>query len=205
MRSPGPPLPTLRGRRPASGVHRLGRLFDGAARTATRAAGTAYAFALALLVVIGWALSGPLFAYSESWQLVINTGTTIVTFLMVFVIQHAANKDSVALHLKLNELLAAVREASNGMIAVEDLDEDELQLVRQFYSRLAQLDRAAGGVSHSHSSDRVVHAHARKRRHSRTPAPSPHDRIPESVHDQRSRPHGGAQDQRTTTANPARR
>ena len=98
---------------------------------ATRASGSAAAFAISLLVVAGWAASGPLFGFSETWQLVINTATTVVTFLMVFLIQHAQNKDSVALHLKLNELIASQRAASNRLVAVEDLDEREAFILEQ--------------------------------------------------------------------------
>ena len=95
----------------------------------TRWAGSPTAFCVALLTVAAWAAVGPLFHFSENWQLVINTGTTIVTFLMVFLIQQSQNKDSVAVHLKLNELLAANREASNRMIGIEDLDEQDLREV----------------------------------------------------------------------------
>jgi low affinity Fe/Cu permease len=107
------------------------------------------AFCLALTIVLVWAISGPVFKYSEDWQLVINTGTTIVTFLMVFLIQQSQNKDSVALHLKLNELLAANRSASNRMIGIEDLDEQDLREVAEFYSRLATRAKAAGGPRNS--------------------------------------------------------
>ncbi len=113
-------------------------LFDRFASRVTRAAGSPAAFCLALSVVILWAALGPAFNYSEDWRLVINTGTTIVTFLMVFVIQQSQNKDSVALHLKLNELLAASQSASNRMIGIEELDEQDLREVAKFYSRLAQ-------------------------------------------------------------------
>lgn len=144
--------------------HPVAHFFDRMAGSFTHASGSPPAFALALLTVIVWACTGPIFRFSETWQLVINTGTTIVTFLMVFLIQHAQNKDSVALHLKLNELIAAQREASNSLIAVEDLDEEELLLVRRFYQRLAELDVAEGGVSGSHAPHRIPEAHARKRR-----------------------------------------
>ncbi|HSW13377.1 MAG TPA: low affinity iron permease family protein [Solimonas sp.] len=159
----GRETPPLRGHPPSSRKRwRFTAVFDHAAGGATRIAGRPLVFSLALGVVLAWLLSGPLFGYSETWQLLINTLTTVVTFLMVFVIQHSQNKDSIALHLKLNELLAAQREASNSLIAVEDLDEDELQLVRRFYGRLAQLDREQGGVHHSHANHRIAHAHARK-------------------------------------------
>src|SRR6202007_3367966 len=98
-----------------------------------------------------WAGTGHLFKYSENWQLVINTGTTIVTFLMVFLIQQSQNKDSVALHLKLNELLAASKVASNRMIGIEDLDEQDLREVAEFYVRLAARARNSVACKERHS------------------------------------------------------
>jgi low affinity Fe/Cu permease len=127
--------------------------FDRFASRGTRWAGSPMAFCLALTIVLVWAISGPVFKYSEDWQLVINTGTTIVTFLMVFLIQQSQNKDSVALHLKLNELLAANRSASNRMIGIEDLDEQDLREIAEFYSRLATRAKAAGGAKEQHSID----------------------------------------------------
>ena len=118
--------------------------FDRFASTVTRWAGSPIAFSLALLTVLAWAVTGPLFDFSATWQLVINTGTTIVTFLMVFLIQQSANKDSVALHLKLNELLAANKNASNRMIGIEGLDEQDLREVAALYVKLAE--RAAEGA-----------------------------------------------------------
>jgi low affinity Fe/Cu permease len=97
-----------------------------------------YAFGLALLVVVVWAVTGPIFDFSDTWQLVINTGTTIVTFLMVFLIQRSQNKDTQALHLKLNELIAAMRGASNRLIDAEDLSEDEVRRLHDRYRSLAE-------------------------------------------------------------------
>lgn len=127
--------------------------FDHFASKVTRWAGSPLGFCLAILTVVVWLLSGPLFDYSESWQLVINTGTTIVTFLMVFLIQQSQNKDSVAIHLKLNELLASSRNASNRMIGIEELDEQDLRDVAQFYARLAERAKAAGPNKEEHSID----------------------------------------------------
>lgn len=110
-------------------------------------------FSAALLTVIAWASVGPVFHFSQNWQLVINTGTTIVTFLMVFLIQQSQNKDSVAVHLKLNELLAANRQASNRMIGIEDLDEQDLRDVAMFYAKLATRAKAAGAHKEAHSID----------------------------------------------------
>ncbi len=132
---------------------RLLSAFDRFASKVTRWAGSPAAFCLSLATIVVWALAGPFFGYSEDWQLVINTGTTIVTFLMVFLIQQSQNKDSVALHLKLNELLAASRSASNRMIGIEELDEQDLQEVAQFYVHLAQRAKTAGARKERHSID----------------------------------------------------
>jgi low affinity Fe/Cu permease len=111
----------------------------------SQATGSFWTFSVAVLVVLVWAATGPVFHYSETWQLVINTGTTIVTFLMVFVIQHAQNKDMRAVQLKLNELIAAVEGASNRLIDVEDLTDRELE---HLYSRFQTLAKTAQKVSH---------------------------------------------------------
>lgn len=138
--------------------------FDRFAGTATRQAGSPVAFVFAVTIVIVWALTGPIFDFSETWQLVINTGTTIITFIMVFLIQQSQNKDSVALHLKLNELLASHKEASNHLVSIEDLDEDELRQVAAYYHRLAALADKEGGVKTSHSMDDARENHAAKAR-----------------------------------------
>ncbi|WP_082884024.1 low affinity iron permease family protein [Achromobacter ruhlandii] len=104
----------------------VSRFFDHFAAHVTRGAGSPVAFGLALIAVVVWGLSGPAFDYSETWQLVINTGTTIVTFLMVFVIQQSQNKDSEAVHLKLDELLIALQGADERLVDAERLDEDKL-------------------------------------------------------------------------------
>ena len=100
--------------------------FPALARGASTAAGTPGMFAIALLVVIVWALTGPLFHYSDTWQLVINTGTTIVTFLMVFLIQNTQNRDTEALQLKIDELIRVTERARNRLISLEDMTEEEL-------------------------------------------------------------------------------
>ncbi|MGM9486247.1 low affinity iron permease family protein [Ideonella sp. YS5] len=139
---------------PAYGAHTmLLRAFDRFATLITRWAGSPAAFCFALIIVLGWALVGPLFGFSEGWQLVINTGTTIVTFLMVFLIQQSQNKDSVAMHLKLDELLASSRFASNRMIGIEDLNEQDLHEVAAFYLRLAQRAKQTGPRKEAHSID----------------------------------------------------
>lgn len=116
---------------------RIARGFDHFARFATRWTGSSPAFAGAVALVLGWALCGPIFGYSETWQLVINTGTTIITFLMVFLIQQSQNKDSQAVHLKLDELLLAVKGASDSLVDAEDLDEAELRQLARHYAELA--------------------------------------------------------------------
>jgi low affinity Fe/Cu permease len=134
------------------------------ARTITVWAGSSGAFALALLVIVVWALTGPLFGFSDTWQLVINTGTTIVTFLMVFLIQRAQNKDALAIHLKLNEIVAAVQGASNRLINVEDLTEEEIRLLHVHYRELAVLAKREGTLTQSHSIEEAANrAHLKRR------------------------------------------
>ncbi len=113
-------------------------LFEKFASAATQASGSVWAFTAAFLLIVGWGVTGPLFHYSEVWQLVINTATTIITFLMVFLIQHAQNKDTRAVHLKLNELIAASEGGSNRLIDVEDLTEEELEHLYHRYQALAK-------------------------------------------------------------------
>jgi low affinity Fe/Cu permease len=127
--------------------------FDRFAATFTRWGGSPAAFCAAFLLVLLWAVTGPLFHFSENWQLVIKTGTTIITFLMVFLIQQSQNKDSVAVHLKLNELLSANREASNRMIGIEDLDEQDLRDVATYYLKLASRAKETGPNKEAHSID----------------------------------------------------
>ena len=103
-----------------------------------RAAGTSGIFVLAVLIIIAWACSGPLFHFSDTWQLVINTGTTIVTFLMVFLIQNTQNRDGAAVQAKLDELIRATKLASNAMLDLEDVDEKTIDRLREHYRKLAQ-------------------------------------------------------------------
>ncbi len=107
---------------------KISHIFEQFAATVTRATGSTAAFLIAFLMVITWAVTGPVFHYSEAWQMVINTGTTIITFLMVFLIQKSQNKDSLAIQLKLNELVAAHEFASNRLVNVENMTEDELKV-----------------------------------------------------------------------------
>src|SRR5574340_969674 len=111
------------------------------ARTISRAAGRPGTFLAALLVILIWALTGPVFNFSDTWQLVINTGTTIITFLMVFLIQNTQNRDTEALQLKLDELIRAVKEANNELMGLEDMDDSEMELLREDYLKLARTAR----------------------------------------------------------------
>jgi low affinity Fe/Cu permease len=115
----------------------IGRALEKFALKATEWTGRSTAFTIALVAVIAWLVTGPLFDYSDTWQLVINTATTIVTFLMVFLIQRAQNKDAKAIQLKLNELVGGTRGASNRLIDIEELSEDELEALHRHYQRLA--------------------------------------------------------------------
>ena len=129
---------------------------------ATRATGTSTAFIVAVLVIIVWAITGPLFRFSDTWQLVINTGTTIVTFLMVFLIQRAQNKDALAIHLKLNEIVAAMEGASNRLIDVEDLTEPEIDALRNYYKMLIDLAREDDVLTTTHSIEEAASRHGTK-------------------------------------------
>lgn len=140
------------------------KIFDVVASKTTAWTGSSAAFSIALLIVIIWASSGPIFNYSETWQLVINTGTTIITFLMVFIIQKSQNKDSKALQIKLNELIAASKHASNRIVDIEDLTEEELDKLRLFYAKLAELSKADRDIHRSHSIDAAEKLHSAKKK-----------------------------------------
>jgi low affinity Fe/Cu permease len=129
---------------------------------ATKATGTSLAFVLAVTVIVVWGITGPLFKFSDTWQLVINTGTTIVTFLMVFLIQRAQNKDALAIHLKLNEIVAALEGASNRLIDVEDLSEPEIDALRNHYKRLIELARQDDVLTTTHSIEEATTRHGTK-------------------------------------------
>jgi low affinity Fe/Cu permease len=121
--------------------NKLSHFFNRFSVIITKATGSPYAFISALIIIIVWGVTGPIFHFSDTWQLVINTGTTIVTFLMVFIIQHSQNKDTTALQLKLNELIAASK-ASNKLISVEDLTDEELEVMKKFYTHLSSITKA---------------------------------------------------------------
>jgi len=127
--------------------------FDHFASKATFFLGSSAAFSAAFLIIILWIISGPLFNFSDTWQLVINTGTTIVTFLMVFLIQRSQNKESLAVQLKLNELVASSKEASNRLIDVEDLTQDELEILHKYFIKLAMRAKQDSKLKETHSID----------------------------------------------------
>lgn len=109
----------------------------------TKASGSNGAIIAAFLTIIIWAITGPFFHFSEIWQLIINTGTTIITFLMVFLIQKAQNKDSMAVHLKLNELIKSHKESSNRLIDVENMTEDQIMIIQKHYENLNKINQKA--------------------------------------------------------------
>jgi low affinity Fe/Cu permease len=144
-------------RRPESPLERF-------SQRATQWTGSSLAFGIACGVIVAWLVTGPLFGYSDTWQLVINTGTTIVTFLMVFLIQRAQNKESRAIQLKLNELVAALEGASNRLVNVEDLTEEDLETLRNHYAKLSKIAAAEASLTESHSVEEAQRRHERKAR-----------------------------------------
>ncbi len=128
-------------------------LFERFANWATMATGSSAAFIIAMATILIWVVTGPVFKFSDTWQLIINTGTTIITFLMVFLIQKSQNKDSKAIHLKLNELLASHEGTSNRMVDIEDLSEKELDHLHRFYKHLSDLAEKEQDILYSHSID----------------------------------------------------
>ncbi|HKO97939.1 MAG TPA: low affinity iron permease family protein [Pyrinomonadaceae bacterium] len=142
----------------------VGNILEQFSRKATKATGSSTAFVLAILAIVVWLLTGPLFHYSDTWQLVINTGTTIITFLMVFLIQRTQNKDSLAIHLKLNEIVAAIEGSSNRLIDVEDLSEGEIEVLHKHYQTLAQMAKKDLKLTQSHSIEEAEARHKLKHR-----------------------------------------
>src|SRR5678815_1159416 len=141
---------------------RIGLMLERFSLKATRATGTSGAFVIALAVLIVWGISGPLFHFSDTWQLVINTGTTIVTFLMVFLIQRTQNKDALAIHLKLNEIVSAMDGASNRLVDVEDLTEDEIAILHKHYQKLVAMAKHDTKLTQTHSIEEAEARHQSK-------------------------------------------
>lgn len=125
--------------------------FDSLSARITKLTGSSWSFVIAVIFVLLWAVSGPIFHFSDTWQLIINTATSVITFLMVFIIQQSQNKDTIALQLKLNELIAANNKASNRLIDIEDLTEDELRKLKQFYCELGELAEQDKDLFSTHS------------------------------------------------------
>ncbi len=140
-------------------TNRLSQMLERFSRKATEATGTSSAFIIAVLVIVVWIVTGPLFHFSDTWQLVINTGTTIVTFMMVFLIQRSQNKDALAIHLKLNEIVAALDGASNRLIDVEDLTEAEIKTLHTHYKKLVAMAKADMNLTQSHSVEEAESRH----------------------------------------------
>jgi low affinity Fe/Cu permease len=116
--------------------------FNHFAKLTSRTAGHPSTFGIAVVVIVVWAITGPIFGFSDSWQLVINTGTTIVTFLMVFLIQNTQNRDSTAMQIKLDELIRALKGAHNELVDLEEMTEEELEQMKAHYTRLAERARS---------------------------------------------------------------
>ncbi len=138
---------------------KLSQILEQFSLTATKATGTSTAFIIALTIIVVWGITGPLFNFSDTWQLVINTGTTIVTFLMVFLIQRTQNKDAQAIHIKLNEIVAALEGASNRLIDVEDLTEAEIQTLHSHYQKLVKMSKKDSSLTQTHSIEEAEARH----------------------------------------------
>ena len=149
-------------------VSKFSKAYNKVATKITKATGSPYSSISAILLIIVWLVSGPLFGFSDTWQLVINTGTTIITFIMVFIIQQSQNKDTAAIHLKLNELIASEKHASNRLVSIEDLTDEELVILKRFYSKLAAISKDGKDLHSSHSLDeaednaKLKHEHKQK-------------------------------------------
>jgi len=143
---------------PSGAIHRLNERLERLSRFVTTWAGSSWAFAIALAVIFVWIVTGPIFHFSDTWQLIINTGTTIVTFLMVFLIQRSQNKDALAIQIKLDELLASQQGASNRLIDVEDWSEEDIAALHQRFAKLARRLEQAADDNNSHSIEEAKEA-----------------------------------------------
>ena len=142
--------------------HKSNSLFERFAATITRFAGRSVAFIIAFLIILVWGALGPMFNFSETWQIFINTLTTIITFMMVFIIQHTQNKDSLSIHLKFNEIVAAMEGASNRLINAEDMSEEELKVLQKYYARLIAMSKDEEDLGKSHSIEEAEDKHKSK-------------------------------------------
>jgi low affinity Fe/Cu permease len=142
----------------------MNEIFEKFASKMTMLTGRPQAFLIALGIIIVWGVTGPIFKFSDTWQLVINTGTTIVTFLMVFLIQQSQNKDSLSIQLKLNEIVAAMEGASNRLINVEELSQEELVVLHKYYHKLSMMAAKEESINKSHSVEEATIKHEIKHR-----------------------------------------
>ena len=149
--------------------NKLSEMLERFSQKATQATGSSGAFLIAVTVIVVWIVTGPVFKFSDTWQLVINTGTTIVTFLMVFLIQRSQNKDALAIHLKLNEIVAALEGASNRLIDVESLTEKEIQTLHNHYRELVRMAKKDLSLTNSHSIEEAEARHEAKHAKHRHP------------------------------------
>lgn len=136
--------------------------FERFALLLTKFSGSTPAFVISFLIVAVWAACGPVFGFSEMWQMFINTGTTIITFLMVFLIQRGQNKDSLAIQLKLNEIIASINGASNRLVDIESISEKDLETIKEHYQKLALLYEKEKDIKVSHSIEEAELRHKRK-------------------------------------------
>jgi low affinity Fe/Cu permease len=138
------------------------KLFNTLSGAVTRAAGSAVASICSFLLIVLWVVGGLIIGFSDTWQLIINTLTTIITFLMVFIIQQSQNKDTMAIQLKLNELIACNENASNRLVDIEDLTDTEIRLIKEFYTKLSVLSEKEDNLRATHSLDEAEDVHTRK-------------------------------------------
>ena len=141
---------------------RISQAFNNFSTVIIKYTGNPVTFVAVVMIIVIWAATGPLFHYSDTWQLVVNTATSVITFLMVFILQQTQNKDTAAIHLKLNELIACNMLASNRLISIEDLTPEELETLKTFYVRLADLAKKDVDLYASHSLDEANSSHAGK-------------------------------------------
>jgi low affinity Fe/Cu permease len=130
--------------------------FEKVSNTITTFSSTSTMFAIAIGLILIWVVTGPIFNYSNTWLLIVNTGTSIITFLMVFLIQKAQNKESIAVQLKLNELIASNNKASNRLLNIQDLSEDQLNTLYEHYQKLVELTQKAASNTQSHSVEDAI-------------------------------------------------